>query len=49
MKIISVDLGGAHTGIAISDPTETLARPVKVIHETDLGSVIARTAEGENI
>jgi putative Holliday junction resolvase len=45
MKIAAVDFGDAHTGVAISDPTELLATPVKVIHETDFGSIVARTAE----
>lgn len=33
MKIISVDLGLSRTGIAVCDPLEMLASPVKVIFE----------------
>jgi putative Holliday junction resolvase len=31
VKIVAVDYGSARTGIAVSDPTGTLARPVAVI------------------
>jgi len=31
VKIVAVDYGSARTGIAVSDPTGTLARPVGVI------------------
>ena len=31
MKIVAVDYGSARTGIAVSDPTGTLARPIGVI------------------
>ncbi|MDR1754060.1 MAG: Holliday junction resolvase RuvX [Eubacterium sp.] len=33
MKIISVDYGDSHTGLAVCDRTETIASPVGVIHE----------------
>lgn len=32
MKILAVDYGDARTGLAISDPSEFLASPLKVIH-----------------
>lgn len=35
MKILAVDLGLARTGLAVSDPTETLASPVGTLHERD--------------
>lgn len=35
MKIMSVDLGDARTGLAVCDRTEFLASPIGVIHETD--------------
>ena len=31
MKIVAVDYGSARTGVAVSDPTGTLARPIGVI------------------
>ena len=31
MKIVGVDYGSARTGVAVSDPTGTLARPIGVI------------------
>lgn len=33
MRIMSVDLGMARTGVALCDPAETLASPLRVIHE----------------
>ena len=33
MRIMSVDLGMARTGVALCDPAETLASPLCVIHE----------------
>ncbi|MGE5435068.1 MAG: Holliday junction resolvase RuvX [Candidatus Doudnabacteria bacterium] len=34
MKIVAVDYGSARTGVAVSDPTGTLARPIGVIERT---------------
>ena len=31
MKVVALDYGSARTGVAVSDPTGTLARPVGVI------------------
>lgn len=31
MKVVAVDYGAARTGVAVSDPTGTLARPVGVV------------------
>lgn len=31
MKVVAVDYGSARTGVAVSDPTGTLARPIGVI------------------
>ena len=31
MKVLALDFGAARTGVAVSDPTGTLARPVGVI------------------
>lgn len=51
MKALALDLGRARTGVAVSDPTGTLVRPLPVIREVDrpegaaeLDEVIAREA-----
>lgn len=48
MKILSVDLGLSRTGIAVCDPLEMLASPVKVIfekYEPKLIDEIVKTAK----
>ncbi len=45
MKIVSVDYGDSHTGIAASDLTETLATPVCVINEKIMEVCADKTAE----
>ncbi len=45
MKIVSVDYGDSHTGIAASDVTETLASPVCVIDEKNMEVCADRAAE----
>lgn len=35
MRVLALDHGGARTGVAISDPTGTLARPLSVIANVD--------------
>lgn len=39
MKVVALDYGSARTGVAVSDPTGTLARPVTTIERatTDAG------------
>ena len=39
MKILALDFGSARTGVAVSDPTGTIARPLTIIEraETDAG------------
>lgn len=41
MKVLALDYGRARTGVAVSDPTGTIARPVGVVKGAD----IARIAE----
>ena len=36
MIIMSVDLGRSRTGLAVCDATETLSRPVTVLHQKDM-------------
>lgn len=45
MKIMSVDLGDARTGIAICDKLELLASPVCVISETDRDRLLEKVTD----
>ena len=45
MKILSIDLGLARTGIAICDPMEILASPLCVINETNEARLLKKIAE----
>lgn len=44
MKIVALDYGAARTGVAVSDPTGTLARPLCVVERAGTGSGLARLA-----
>ncbi len=44
MKIMAVDLGLARTGVAVSDPRETLASPVGTLEEWNLQRLAQRVA-----
>jgi putative pre-16S rRNA nuclease len=35
MKVMALDYGSARTGVAVSDPTGTLARPLGVVHQVN--------------
>ena len=45
MKILAVDLGDARTGLAVCEPTEFLASPAGVIHETDFEVILKKVAQ----
>ena len=45
MKIVAVDYGSARTGVAVSDPTGTLARPIGVIERVGTGAGLERLIE----
>ena len=45
MKVVAVDYGSARTGVAVSDPTGTLARPVGVIERADSEAGLERLVE----
>lgn len=51
MKVLALDYGSARTGVAVSDATGTLARPVEVVaragSRTGLARVAALVAEHE--
>jgi len=38
MKVLALDYGSARTGVAVSDPTGTIARPVATIARVDVGA-----------
>lgn len=45
MKVLALDYGAARTGVAVSDPTGTLARPLGVVERAASEDGIARIAE----
>jgi putative Holliday junction resolvase len=47
MRILALDIGGARIGCAISDPSETLVRPLAVVEPPDAAKVAELVAEHE--
>jgi putative Holliday junction resolvase len=45
VKVLALDYGSARTGIAVSDPTGTVARPVGVVDRAGSESGLARIVE----
>jgi putative Holliday junction resolvase len=45
VKVLALDFGRARTGVAVSDPTGTLARPLGVIEHAATKEGLARIAE----
>lgn len=45
MKVLALDYGAARTGVAVSDPTGSLARPVGVVERAASPAGLARLAE----
>jgi putative Holliday junction resolvase len=45
VKIVALDYGSARTGVAVSDPTGTLARPVGVIERVGTEAGLERLVE----
>ena len=45
MKVLALDYGRARTGVAVSDPTGTLARPLCVVERAGSDAGLARLAE----
>ena len=45
MKVLALDYGSARTGVAVSDPTGTLARPLEVVERAASEAGLARLAE----
>jgi putative pre-16S rRNA nuclease len=44
VKVVAVDYGSARTGVAVSDPTGTIARPLGVVERASSGSGLERLA-----
>jgi putative Holliday junction resolvase len=44
VKVMALDYGSARTGVAVSDPTGTLARPVGVVEQAGAESGLAELA-----
>ncbi|CAN5182072.1 hypothetical protein BH18ACT12_BH18ACT12_22250 [soil metagenome] len=44
MKVLALDYGRARTGVAVSDPTGTIARPLCVVEAAGSGDGLARLA-----
>ena len=45
MKVLALDYGSARTGVAVSDPTGTVARPLDVVERAATDDGIARLVE----
>ncbi|MEP6977697.1 MAG: Holliday junction resolvase RuvX [Thermoleophilia bacterium] len=45
MKILALDYGSARTGVAVSDPTGTLARPLGVVERVGTEAGLAQLLE----
>ena len=45
MKVVALDYGSARTGVAVSDPTGTIARPLGVVERAASEVGLARLAE----
>jgi putative transcription antitermination factor YqgF len=45
VKVLALDYGSARTGVAVSDPTGTLARPLGVVEHAGSEAGIARLVE----
>ena len=45
VKVVAIDYGSARTGVAVSDPTGTLARPLAVVERASSDDGLARVVE----
>ena len=45
MKVLALDYGSARTGVAVSDPTGTLARPLEVVENASAPPGLKHLAE----
>jgi putative Holliday junction resolvase len=44
VKVLALDYGSARTGVAVSDPTGTIARPLEVVQQASSDAGLARLA-----
>jgi len=44
VKVLALDYGSARTGVAVSDPTGTIARPLEVVEQASTEKGLARVA-----
>ena len=44
MKVLALDYGSARTGVAVSDPSGTIARPLEVVEQASTDAGLARLA-----
>jgi putative pre-16S rRNA nuclease len=52
VKVLALDYGSARTGVAVSDPTGTVARPLEVVRRAGTDAGLARIlelADGEQV
>lgn len=47
MKVLALDYGRARTGVAVSDPTGTIARPVGVVQGGNIARIVELIREHE--
>ena len=45
MKVLALDYGSARTGVAVSDPTGTVARPLEVVRSAGSDGGLSRIVE----
>ena len=45
MKVLALDYGSARTGVAVSDPTGTLARPLEVVEDASAPAGLRHLAD----
>jgi len=45
VKVLALDYGSARTGVAVSDPTGTVARPLEVVERARSDAGVARILE----
>jgi putative Holliday junction resolvase len=45
MKVLALDFGRARTGVAVSDPTGTIARPIGTVEAAGTDDGLRRIAE----
>ncbi|BBL78819.1 putative pre-16S rRNA nuclease [Rubrobacter xylanophilus] len=48
-RVVALDLGEVWTGVAVSDPTGTLARPLEVVRTGELDGLLRRLVREEGV